>query len=306
MCQKSATVILPTTGDRGPLLPYSVGSILNQTVNDIEIFIMGDGVDDSTREIIYGLIKRDSRVRFFDHPKDISRGEKYRHKALQEARGKIVCYLLDRDIMLPFHIENLLKYYDKYNVVTSKIYSLDIDETYIKDKLTGEPDDNFKNQVMALQDINNMKYSPEDFTKDSYNKKKISFKPRIVFPLSSISHSLEFYHSLPHGWRTTPPGYYTDQFMELQLYSANNSNMYFSIDPPSILYFKRENHPGWPVDKRIELLIYWDKSIQDGTFKEKMDRLLFIGKIKITYKESKKKCKRSLRKLKKFIYNFFK
>ena len=40
----AATVVLPTTGDRGPLLPYSVGSILSQTVRNIEVFIMGDGV----------------------------------------------------------------------------------------------------------------------------------------------------------------------------------------------------------------------------------------------------------------------
>lgn len=304
MGQKSATVILPTTGDRGPLLPYSVGSILNQTVNDIEVFIIGDGVDDSTRETIYELMEKDSRVRFFDHAKDISRGEANRHKALQEATGKIVCYLLDRDMMLPYHIENLLKYYDKYNVVTSKLYSLDADKTYIKDKLSGEPDDQFKKEIMALEDINNLKYSPEDFTKDSYNKKKISFKTT-VFPLSCVSHSLEFYHSLPHGWRTTPPGYFTDQLMELQLYSANNSKMYFSIDPPSILYFKRGMHPGWPVEKRVELLVYWNKLILDGTYKKKIERLIFISEVKVTFNTFKKKFRRRIKKLKNLIYSPF-
>ena len=274
---------------------------------NIEIFIIGDGVDEQTRKIITDLTEKEDRIRFFDNPKGISRGETYRHNALQEARGKIVCYLLDRDLMLPYHVENLLKYYEKYNVVTSKLYSLDINETYIKDKLTGEPDDNVLGEIKSLEKINNLQYNPESFTNESYNVKKVSFKTikSTIFPLSCISHSLEFYHSLPYGWRTTPPGYYTDQFMELQLYLGNNSKMFFSIDPPSILYFNRGDHPGWPVEKRLELLEYWNRLIQDGTYIDKIERLIFISKIRISGKKFKKKCRRRLKKLKRVIYNSF-
>ena len=45
-----ATVILPTIAGRGALLPLSAGSVLAQSVADIELFIMGDGVDDAGRQ----------------------------------------------------------------------------------------------------------------------------------------------------------------------------------------------------------------------------------------------------------------
>ena len=102
-----ATVIVPTSIDRGPLLQYSVGSVLAQTVRALEVFIIGDGVQDLTREAAHALARQDSRVRFFDHPKGSRRGETYRHQALQEARGAIVCYLCDRDLWLPDHLATM-------------------------------------------------------------------------------------------------------------------------------------------------------------------------------------------------------
>ena len=89
-----ATVLVPTTKGRGVLLPYSIGSIQQQTIKEIEIFIIGDGVDEATREVIVDLMKVDNRIKFFDNPKGTRRGETYRHKALMEAaKGEIVCYL---------------------------------------------------------------------------------------------------------------------------------------------------------------------------------------------------------------------
>ena len=67
------------------------------------MFIIGDGVPEVTREIVSEL-KRDERVRFFDHPKGPRHGEIYRHAALQEARGEIVCQLSDDDLWFPKHV----------------------------------------------------------------------------------------------------------------------------------------------------------------------------------------------------------
>ena len=109
MDETQATVIIPTTKGRGPVLPYSVGSVQRQTIKEIEIFIIGDGVDEPTRKIIYDLKASDQRIYFFDYAKGPRRGEIYRHKALMNnAKGKIVCYLTDRDIMLRDHVELML------------------------------------------------------------------------------------------------------------------------------------------------------------------------------------------------------
>ena len=42
---------------------------LRQSLGDIEILIVGDGVDDLTRSIIAELTRKDGRIRFFDFPK---------------------------------------------------------------------------------------------------------------------------------------------------------------------------------------------------------------------------------------------
>ena len=303
MSETKATVIVPTTGDRGPLLPYSVGSILNQTVKDIEIFIIGDGVDNQTRGIIYKLIEKDNRIRFFDHPKDISRGEIYRHKALQEASGKIVCYLLDRDLMLPFHIENILDYSGKYNYITSLVYRIQGFYALIsKSKYMGEQNDEFKATIKSLAKINNLQYDPNNLSDNSYIDKKIPF----VFLLSCMSHTLELYKSLPYGWRTTPPCYYTDQYMQLQLLSHKFCKPYFSITPPSILYFKRGNHPGWPVEKRLKLLKYWYGLIQNGYHQDKINHLVLRGNILEFGKNIKRRNFERLSNIKKRFYEIYK
>ena len=129
-----ATVLVPTSIDRGPLLPLSIGSIQRQTLREIEIFIIGDGVEEITRQQISDLIAQDPRIRFFDHPKHRRRGEPYRHAALQEARGEIVCYMCDRDLMLPDHVETMHRLLQGADFATTLLYHVhpDVMEGRIK------------------------------------------------------------------------------------------------------------------------------------------------------------------------------
>ena len=66
--QVRATVLIPTF-DHGPMLRYSIPSALEQTIRNIEVFVVGDGVPDVTREIVGQFVRKDERVRFFDNPK---------------------------------------------------------------------------------------------------------------------------------------------------------------------------------------------------------------------------------------------
>ena len=90
------------THDHGRLLFSAARCALDQTVADLELFIVGDGVPDVTREVVAEL--DDERVRFFDNPKAPSRGEVLRRAALAEAGGEIVCYLADDDLWMPHHV----------------------------------------------------------------------------------------------------------------------------------------------------------------------------------------------------------
>ena len=80
-----ATILIPTTGNRGELLRYSVQSVINQTVKDFEILIVGDGVSDASRDVIAELRRKDSRIFFHDYPKHERRGEPYRHQVIKKS-----------------------------------------------------------------------------------------------------------------------------------------------------------------------------------------------------------------------------
>src|ERR1700754_1452380 len=98
-----ATVLVPTHSHFATL-PYAVGSVQNQGVEDIEILIVGDGVSDATRAAALALEAGDPRVRFFDLPKALRRGELNRDYVLEKAQGRIICYAADDDLWLPGHL----------------------------------------------------------------------------------------------------------------------------------------------------------------------------------------------------------
>lgn len=234
MSKLKATVVLPTTGDRGPLLPYSIGSIQHQTLDDIEIFVIGDGVSDATRKVVQKLQSEDSRIKFFDHPKHERRGEVYRHQALQEAKGEIVCYMCDRDLILPNHVETLYSLLQNYNFAFTAFIRVREDHSIMFD--------------------NYSKY----FGPASEAPKK--FVHRGNAALSSVGHTLAFYQQLPYGWRTTPEGQYTDVYMWKQFLAHPQCHAY-SHDEATMLYFKRGNFPGAPVSEREKELKRWSEKI---------------------------------------------
>jgi glycosyltransferase involved in cell wall biosynthesis len=231
----AATVVVPTTGDRGPLLALSVGSILAQGVRDLEVFIMGDGVTDATRTAIADLMRRDARIRFFDHPKHERRGEPHRHVALAEARGKIVCYLTDRDLMLPNHIEAMSRLLSDADFGHTLRFGIEADGSL---------------SFHDILDIN-----------DPYDRNTALIRsPQI--PLSCAGHTLDMYRRLPYGWRTTPRGNYTDVYMWQQFLSQPVCRTATSTHP-TILYFKRGDHPGLPVAERLAELANWHAKIEN-------------------------------------------
>lgn len=220
-----ATIVLPTTADRGLLLPMCIRSIQQQTLQAFELFIIGDGVDDATRAVIANLMQQDNRIRFFDHPKHSRRGEVYRHQALQQARGTFVAYSCDRDLWLPNHLETLARYLQQATLVTTYFYVVRRDQQVVLPYIAASPQ-------QAARNI-----------------------------LSATGHRLDFYHRLPYGWRTTPVNQATDLYMWDQMLAHSDCRVAVAW-PPTLLYFKRNDHPGWPTAQRHEELARWDALLQ--------------------------------------------
>lgn len=107
MADPRVTVLVPTW--RAPhTIGGAVRSALRQTVSELEVLIVGDGVDDETRRAVRELCEADRRVRFLDLPKAEHRGECNRHLGVIEARAPYIAYLADDDLLLPRHVENVL------------------------------------------------------------------------------------------------------------------------------------------------------------------------------------------------------
>jgi GalNAc5-diNAcBac-PP-undecaprenol beta-1,3-glucosyltransferase len=230
-----ATVIVPTH-DHGPMLLRSVRSALEQTVRDLEIFIIGDGVPDLTRDIVAELM-HDPRVRFFDRPKGPRVGEHYRHAILAEAHGEIVCYLSDDDLWLPQHVETLARLLERADFAHSVPVQV-------------EP-----GGVLASLTI--------DLALPRYRELILSGINRI--PLSTAGHSLAMYRRLPHGWRTTPAGIATDLYM-WQQFLADPHCQGLSGMRPTAIGFPSPPRRDWPTDQRLAEMDRWIEKLATPDF----------------------------------------
>ncbi|MFC1681521.1 glycosyltransferase family 2 protein [Pseudomonadota bacterium] len=228
-----ATVLIPTFNHEC-LLYQSVGSVLEQTVSDIEVFIVGDGVPDRTREIVAELKQRDDRVYFFDHPKGPRFGEAYRHGVLQHATGEIVCYLSDDDIYMADHVEYMLE-------------------------LLGRAD--FCNTLcMYIDGDGAINYGPVDMADPSFRRQEL--EGRGMVSLTMGAHTLDMYRRLPYGWRTTPDNISTDLYMWQQFLAITDCRAASGIKPTAIRFpnIFREHRS---LAERFDELENWREKARD-------------------------------------------
>jgi glycosyltransferase involved in cell wall biosynthesis len=96
------------TWNRARFLPDAIGSLLGQTVEDLELIVADDGSTDGTAELVRGI--DDARVRYLPGPHvGISRNL---NRALEAARAEIVALLDSDDWSLPTRLERQLEVLD--------------------------------------------------------------------------------------------------------------------------------------------------------------------------------------------------
>jgi GalNAc5-diNAcBac-PP-undecaprenol beta-1,3-glucosyltransferase len=223
----AATVLIPTH-DHGPTLLRSVPSALAQTVSELEVFVVGDGAPDETRELMAGLVAADERVRFFDNPKGERHGEAHRHAALQEARGKIVCYLSDDDLWLPGHIAHMTDLLSEADVANAFSFLVAPD---------GE-----------------LHASRTDLGRAYYRGLILGGENRTE--LSVLGHTADFYRRLPFGWTPAPEGIATDLYFTQQLLSVPGC-VARSGSRPTVWHFPSGMRSDWSLARRLAELDEW-------------------------------------------------
>jgi GalNAc5-diNAcBac-PP-undecaprenol beta-1,3-glucosyltransferase len=239
-----ASILIPTRGHRAATLPLAVASVQAQGIEDIEILIIGDGVDETIRSTVKRLQAADARIRFFDFPKGPRNGEIHRDGVLRQARGRIVCYQAD-------DMENALENADFVGAM------------HVNVELEGRVRGYFF-----------------DIERPEFRELWVSWQAHPYGPWASngfglafAGHRLEAYLRLPEGWTSTPTGLPTDQFMWMK-FARQPWCRIRSLQWPVSLHFPAPDRRSWTEQQRVDELARWTEIIARPNGREHVYRAM--------------------------------
>jgi len=239
-----ATVLIPTF-DHGLTLRWAVTSALAQTLEDVEVLVVGDGVPDVTRKLMADLCAADARVRFFDNPKGPRHGELHRHAALQEARGRIVAYLSDDDLWFRDHLE----------VMATALHGTDFAGAFL---VKAHRDGTLTPRLSDLRQSWYLRHAAGG---------------RRSMSLSAAAHTLDLYRRLPHGWRTTPEAQRTDAHMWRQMLTVRNVRVVSATWPTVLAFGSTARGDMTMAEREAELAGWWTRLADPGMARALRDRI---------------------------------
>jgi glycosyltransferase involved in cell wall biosynthesis len=95
--------VIIATYNWSSVLPYSIGSVLRQTMQDFEILVVGDSCTDDSEQVVAAI--GDPRIRWFNLPANTGHQSGPNNEGLRQARGEFIAYLGHDDLWLPHHLE---------------------------------------------------------------------------------------------------------------------------------------------------------------------------------------------------------
>jgi glycosyltransferase involved in cell wall biosynthesis len=101
------TAIIPTF-NWSTVLRCSIGSVLDQTFEDFELLVIGDGCTDDSAEVVASFAACDDRVRWINLPQHGGSQVGPNNEGLRQAEGEFIAYLGHDDLWLPRHLELLV------------------------------------------------------------------------------------------------------------------------------------------------------------------------------------------------------
>lgn len=249
MTHAPVVVVVPTHAH--PLtLPYSIRSVSRQTITDIDILIVGDGVGDDTRDVVTELMSGDDRIRFVDAPKSGRTGEPTRHRVLSEVNSGIVAYHGDDDLMFDDHLATMLALLEDRDFV----HTLPI----------------------FVDSSGGLMYGHFDASKSWWRGSVGPPISRNVISLTGSVHTMESYRRLPRGWHTTPPGIKTDHYMWQQFFALPGIRAATSTKATTVKLHS-PMRVGASDAARSEEIARWFSQVSDPGFRREWDQRVAIA-----------------------------
>jgi glycosyltransferase involved in cell wall biosynthesis len=241
MTDPTFTILMPVV--RPPeLMPFAIDSVLKQTRDDFELFIISDGAPPETIAAGEAASRQDGRIRVFSFPKGQRLGEAHRHTALEQARGRYVCQLADDDLWFPEHLElmaALLADLEFGHLLHINVSTDDIPFTVLTD-LSGPGI-----RAKMLAEIFNF------------------------FGPSNAGYRMETYRRLPDGWSPAAPDVPTDlnmwrKFLALPGIVAGTGFVVSSI------HFPTDRRRDWTLAQRREEIARYSGIIATAQGRERL------------------------------------
>lgn len=103
------TVVMATY-NWSSVLPYSIGSVLRQTMTDFELWVVGDACTDDSEGVVRAI--EDPRVHWYNRPVNFGQQGGPNNDGIERSRGQYIAYLGHDDLWLPHHLESLVSALD--------------------------------------------------------------------------------------------------------------------------------------------------------------------------------------------------
>lgn len=239
------TVLIPTFNN-GVVVRNAIESVLAQTVDGLELFVVADGAPDETHAVLDEIAGSDPRVRIYKFAKGPRHGEDHRNAVLRVARGEMVCYLADDDVWFPDHLAVMQELLADADFAHTRHV-----EIHTNNSVSG--------QYLPISD--------QDVRRRMVEEKFNIFGP------TCAGHRLDAYKRLPQRWSAAPPDVWTDLTMWRKWISAEGVRFRSSL-AVTTLHFARVARQSQAPEAALNEVRLWAEIAKDQHFREALRELL--------------------------------
>ncbi len=176
--QPKITVVIPTY-NKANYISQTIDSVLNQTVTDFEIIIVDDFSSDNTEEIVKPYLAEN--IKYYKHNTNWGPGATF-NDGIEKARAEFVTLIASDDILLPEHLDLVLKEFKsnkEVEAVFCKLKVIDENNKYIDQIQSAPYTDKYKLLNHQFYIGNYIPAPGASFKKSLFNKIE-GFNPNLI------------------------------------------------------------------------------------------------------------------------------